>query len=38
MAVIHRGREVARLPGARPASEIERFVAESIPDETRRAS
>ncbi len=29
MAVVYRGRELARLPGARPAVEIERFVHES---------
>jgi thioredoxin 2 len=27
----HRGREVARLPGARPAAEIAAFVRQSLP-------
>ena len=38
MAVVHEGREVARLSGVRPASEIERFVTDSLAAETRRAS
>ncbi|MDE3240924.1 MAG: thioredoxin TrxC [Paracoccaceae bacterium] len=30
LILFHRGREVARLPGARPAAEIERFVREHV--------
>lgn len=38
MAVMYRGRELARAAGARPASEIERFVEEAIAENQRRAS
>ncbi|MBI1220375.1 MAG: thioredoxin TrxC [Rhodobacteraceae bacterium] len=30
LILFHKGREVARLPGARPAAEIERFVREHV--------
>jgi thioredoxin 2 len=30
LAVVHRGRELARLSGARPAAEIERFVHDAV--------
>ena len=32
LILFHRGREVARLAGARPAAEIERFVTSNIPN------
>ena len=38
LAVIHGGRELARVAGVRPASEIERFVAGATAGQTRRAS
>ena len=38
LAVIHRGREVARAAGARGAADIERFVADSLASSERRAS
>ena len=38
LAVVHRGREIARVSGVRPAEDIERFVSESLANETRRAS
>jgi thioredoxin 2 len=38
LAVVHRGRERARVSGVRPAAEIERFVNETTMNETRRAS
>jgi len=38
LAVLHHGRELARVAGVRPASEIERFVADATAGETRRAS
>jgi thioredoxin 2 len=38
LAVIHRGRELARVAGARPASEIERFVADATAKQATRAS
>jgi thioredoxin 2 len=38
LAVVHRGRELARVSGVRPAPEIERFVSEATMNETRRAS
>ncbi len=38
LAVIHRGRELARVAGVRPASEIERFVADATAGEARQAS
>ena len=38
MAVMFGGRELARAAGARPASEIQRFVDEAIADSQRRAS
>jgi thioredoxin 2 len=38
LTVFDGGREVARLAGARPASEIEQFVRDSISASTRRAS
>jgi thioredoxin 2 len=31
LVLYHRGREVARLAGARPAAEIQRFVQDSLP-------
>lgn len=31
LILFHRGREIARLAGARPAAEIERFVSASLP-------
>ena len=30
LAVVHRGRELARVSGVRPAAEIERLVAEAL--------
>jgi thioredoxin 2 len=38
LAVMHRGREVARVSGARSAADIERFVTEALASEHRRAS
>jgi thioredoxin 2 len=38
LAVIHGGREMARIAGVRPAQEIERFVAGATAGQTRRAS
>jgi thioredoxin 2 len=38
LAVIHQGRELARIVGVRPASEIERFVADATAGQTTRAS
>ena len=38
LAVIHHGRELARIVGVRPASEIERFVADATAKQTTRAS
>ena len=38
LAVIHAGREVARLSGARSAADIERFVEDAIAEEATRAS
>ena len=38
LAVIHNGRELARIVGVRPASEIERFVAETTAKQTTQAS
>jgi thioredoxin 2 len=38
LAVMHRGREVARVSGARSAADIERFVADALAAEHRRAS
>ena len=38
LAVIHQGRELARIVGVRPASEIERFVADATAKHTTRAS
>src|SRR5262245_46545486 len=35
LAVIHGGRELARVAGVRPASEIERFVADATAGQTR---
>ena len=38
LALIHGGREIARLSGARPAAEIEAFVEKSIASQQPRAS
>ena len=38
MAVIHHGKEVARVAGARSAGDIERFVTDSLAAHQRRAS
>jgi thioredoxin 2 len=38
LAVVHGGRELARLSGARPAADIEAFVEKAIADDQRRAS
>ena len=38
LAVIDRGRELARVAGARPAAEIERFVADNTTRTTTKAS
>jgi thioredoxin 2 len=38
LAVVHRGRELAREAGVRPAAEIERLAAAALVNETRRAS
>jgi thioredoxin 2 len=38
LAVVYRGRELAREAGVRPAAEIERFVAAALVNEGRRAS
>lgn len=38
LAVVHGGREIARVSGVRPAQEIERFVSDATADENRRAS
>jgi thioredoxin 2 len=38
LAVVHGGRELARLSGARPAAEIQAFVDKAITDDQRRAS
>jgi len=38
LAVVHGGREVARVAGVRPAQEIERFVADATAGDARRAS
>ncbi len=38
LALVHRGRELARLSGARPAADIQAFVDKTIADEERRAS
>ena len=38
LAVVHDGREVARVAGVRPAQEIERFVADATAGDARRAS
>ena len=32
LAVVHRGRELTRTAGVRPAADIERFVAEAVPN------
>jgi len=37
LAVIHHGRELARIVGVRPAPEIERFVAETTAKQTTQA-
>ena len=38
LAVVDRGRELARIAGVRPAAEIERFVVDATAGQTRRAS
>lgn len=38
LAVVHGGREIARVSGVRPAQEIERFVSDATANEARRAS
>jgi thioredoxin 2 len=38
LAVVHGGRELARLSGARPAADIQAFVEKAIADDQRRAS
>jgi thioredoxin 2 len=38
LAVIHHGRELARVAGVRPASEIERFVADATAKRATKAS
>jgi thioredoxin 2 len=38
LAVMHQGREIARVAGARSAADLERFVADSLAAEHRRAS
>jgi|SRR5690348_17544417 thioredoxin 2 len=38
MTVVHRGREIARTTGARPAADIQTFVEQAVAAEQRRAS
>jgi thioredoxin 2 len=38
LAVIHQGRELARIVGVRPAPEIERFVTDATATQTTGAS
>jgi thioredoxin 2 len=38
LAVIHGGRELARVAGVRPAADIERFVQDATAGQSRRAS
>ena len=38
LAVVHHGHEIAREAGARGAADIERFVADALASEQRRAS
>jgi thioredoxin 2 len=38
MTVVHRGREIARTSGARPAADIQTFVEQAVAAEQRRAS
>jgi len=38
LAIVHGGRELARIAGARPAADIEAFAVQTVASSTRRAS